>query len=388
MQGNNLNNQDPVLPNSTIGTGNTPPLATSPTVSATFPNSQLDLNHNIQQPISDETPAPFTSPSQDNTTPTPPVNQTSNISDTQVVGSVLSPASATDKPTGISDDTVITASPHVPKKYGGGKVIATIFGIMLIAGAVVAGVKLVQQRQLLEQEASSGSECQHADDCVLLDNAGNSGSFDAPGTIRYVDITDQDETRFNPGQVDDGCYRVNISGNHVSWEKYGPGPTCKDVSNVQIWHEDDDDTPTSTPTLTPTPQSSSTPTPTKPPGVTSTPTPIATTTVTSTLTPTLPPQVSAQCSAVTAYDTNWNVLNAQTLSQLDPGKTIYLTVSGTSTSGSFDRARFTVNGVLRPETTNTKPGASNIFYDSYTIPAGATTFTVSAQVHHTSLGWF
>jgi len=106
--------------------------------------------------------------------------------------------------------------------------------------------------------------------------------------------------------------------------------------------------------------------------------------------PTSPPPgtgPTAQCLDVKAYDTNWNQLNVSQLSQLMAGNTVRFTVAGTSVGeGSIDRARFRINGVQRPEVTQKKP-ASEEFYDEYTIPEGITTFSIGAQIHHTTLGW-
>jgi len=147
-------------------------------------------------------------------------------------------------------------------------------------------------------------------------------------------------------------------------------------------------TPTNRPTTTPSPRPSNTPTtgvgtrtPTPRPSGTSTPRPTAT------ITPTLPPGISAACGDVEAYDTNWNVLSSSQLAQLKSGDSVRFAVSGTTTSGSFDKARVIVNGTTLPETSAKKPG-TDAFYSEYTIPSGLVNFTVTAQVHHITLGWF
>ncbi len=96
---------------------------------------------------------------------------------------------------------------------------------------------------------------------------------------------------------------------------------------------------------------------------------------------------SAQCSTVMIYDQNWNLLSNAALSQLPPGSVIRLVISGTTTEGTIDQARFTVNGVQR-NAVATKRTGTNEFYDDYTIPAGVTTFSVQAQLHHSTFGWF
>lgn len=320
---------------------------------------------------------------------------------------------------------MITA-PHAPQKYGGKKIIATIFGILVLIGGVTAGVVLVQQRQNLEQQAASGSACDQSPDCVLVDNAPNSGSRTVDREITYVDITDKEYHRYNPGNNDDGCRRVNISGNTISWERYGDGPECKDVSNVQIWmsqgptptnagqpefvkichytadqsahpwqaievskqgwesgHDEAHDFKktefdffyTNTDPNCPWPDPGNQ-------GITcadiwcegGSPNPTS-------------PQNFASCSEVKAYDTSWNLLSQTQLANLNSGTIVRFTVSGSASSGTFDKARFSVNSVSLGETTLKKP-SSGEFYIEYTIPEGTTSFNVDAQIHHTELGWF
>lgn len=101
----------------------------------------------------------------------------------------------------------------------------------------------------------------------------------------------------------------------------------------------------------------------------------------------VPPQVETTCLQVKAYDTQWNQLTSSELSGLEPGDVVRFAVAGITTSGSFDKAKFTINGSLRPEVSQKKTGTDE-FYDEYPIPEDTTSFTVSAQVHHTALGWF
>jgi hypothetical protein len=93
------------------------------------------------------------------------------------------------------------------------------------------------------------------------------------------------------------------------------------------------------------------------------------------------------CNSVKVYDTNWNPLTQAQLSALTAGTTIRLAISGTASVGVIDKAKFTVNGVERAEVTQKKPGGSE-FYDEYVIPAGVTSFTISAKLHHDTFGWF
>jgi hypothetical protein len=80
------------------------------------------------------------------------------------------------------------------------------------------------------------------------------------------------------------------------------------------------------------------------PGVTITPTPIPSPTAI----PTLPP-IGAACNNVKAYDSGWNPLSGFDLSSLNAGDIVRFAVGGTTDSGFFDKARFTINGTLRPE---------------------------------------
>lgn len=99
-------------------------------------------------------------------------------------------------------------------------------------------------------------------------------------------------------------------------------------------------------------------------------------------------EISAQCLNVKAYNAQGQKLSVAQLSQLQPGDTVRFSVAGTTTGGgSFTKARFTINGAQRPEVTQ-KISGTDEFFDTYTIPAGVTSFTVSAKIFHSSLGYF
>jgi hypothetical protein len=109
-----------------------------------------------------------------------------------------------------------------------------------------------------------------------------------------------------------------------------------------------------------------------------------------TATPTPPPgeEISALCLNIKAFDTNWDEITD--LSSLRAGDIIRFTVSGTTNSGNIDKARFRINSpTWRTDVVTKKPGTSE-FYDEYTIPEGVTSFTINAQLHHTSsdINWF
>lgn len=117
---------------------------------------------------------------------------------------------------------------------------------------------------------------------------------------------------------------------------------------------------------------------------TSTPTP----TPTASPSPTPTGNVTAQCVEIKAFDANWNQLTTSDLTSLEAGDVIRLTVKGLSSGGTFDKARFTINGNLRAEVTQKRPSTQE-FYDEYTIPAGTTTFNVQAEIHSVQLNqWF
>ncbi len=319
------------------------------------------------QVVDNTEPTPITPPpTQDLSQPNPPpVGDTTSTTNQQPSQDVTIKSNASPFPSDIMQPTV--TAPHAPKKYGGKKIIATIFGVLLLVGGVTAGVLLVQRQQQIAEEAASGKECQQSSSCILLESPGNSGTFNAPKRITHAFITAKDYHRFEPGQSDNGCYKVNIDNTYLSWEKYGPGPDCKDVSNIQVWLGEEELSPTITTTLTPT----------QPPDTTATPTEAQ---------PTQPPQVSAKCLDVKAYDTQWNLLSQNDLNDLNSGDKVRFAVAGQASSGTFSKARFTVNGTSLGEATLKKPG-SDEYYKEYTVPDGVTTFTVKGEVFHSELGW-
>lgn len=96
---------------------------------------------------------------------------------------------------------------------------------------------------------------------------------------------------------------------------------------------------------------------------------------------------TAQCLNIKAYDTAFNLLTVDNLKTLEAGDIFRFAVSGNAASGSFDKARFKINsGSFLPETTAKKPGTQEFYYE-YTIPDGVTSFNITAQIHHSTLGW-
>lgn len=115
-----------------------------------------------------------------------------------------------------------------------------------------------------------------------------------------------------------------------------------------------------------------------------TPTPASTTTE-----PSASPEPTAtiQCLNIKAFSIEWNELSAIQLSQLKTNDQVNFCVNGTTTSGVFDKAKLTINGVVQDETTTRRP-VSDDFCQLYTIPVATTSFNVSAQIHHSIAGWF
>jgi len=95
---------------------------------------------------------------------------------------------------------------------------------------------------------------------------------------------------------------------------------------------------------------------------------------------------TAQCQNIKAYTVGWTLLSASQLAQLEADNQVNFCVAGTTTDGTFSKGKFTINGAVQNETSTKRPG-SNDFCQLYTIPTGTTTFSVSAQIYHSTLGW-
>jgi hypothetical protein len=95
---------------------------------------------------------------------------------------------------------------------------------------------------------------------------------------------------------------------------------------------------------------------------------------------------TASCQNIKAYNSSYVALTSAQLSALTPGTSINFCVVGAASSGTFDKAKFTINGVAQTETTTHRPGAQD-YCQAYEIPTGVTTFNISSQIHHATLGW-
>ena len=99
---------------------------------------------------------------------------------------------------------------------------------------------------------------------------------------------------------------------------------------------------------------------------------------------------TAQCSNVKAYkgDDTFTLLTTDELKALKAGDKVRFAVAGTATggTGSFDKAKFKINSTDSGEVTTKKPSSEEFYYE-FTIPDGTTSFNITAQIHHTTLGW-
>ncbi len=117
-----------------------------------------------------------------------------------------------------------------------------------------------------------------------------------------------------------------------------------------------------------------------------TPSPRPVTPVPATASPSPTPMTTAQCVNTKVYTNGWVELTPEAFKGLSAGIQVYYCVNGVTNSNIFDAGRFTINGVMRAETTVKRPN-SNDFCDLYTIPANTYTFKIQGELHHTVLGW-
>lgn len=116
-----------------------------------------------------------------------------------------------------------------------GKIIATIFGIILLVAGIAAGVLLIGQNQEIREQAAGSDACIKSYLCEFIDEPEDSGIHEARLDISRLIITEKKTRQFNPGVSDDGCYQVTISRNVVMWNRYNTGPGCPKIINIQVW---------------------------------------------------------------------------------------------------------------------------------------------------------
>lgn len=330
------------------------------------------------------------------------------------------------------------------KKFAGGKVIATILGLFLLVGGVGAGLFLVQQNQNPSEQAAGSTTCRTESSCRRAPcpagyTTGQAGCNGNPDNVTCSRIVCSNATP-NPGTECDPGTTVNCTVAGCPGTK-----TCNGSGQFGACQDKTGDNCPAVPTPTPTPvvplgcvgytsfggvdedtanqaclshcvpnwnnltaaekqalvatgchsvygslcQTTNnqgiyyrcmtgtivTPVPTRKPPTVTPPPP----------TPTVPP-ITAQCRGIVAYTENWTALSGSQLSQLKAGNKVNFCVTGAATGGSFDKARFTINTVLQPETSTKRPSSED-YCQLYTIPATVSVFNVTAQIHHITLGW-
>lgn len=362
----------------------------------------------FQSADSSATPPMMQSSTLDNIPPVIPVVEESIITPSEDQGS----SAPSDLP------PVTPSSPK--KKFGGGKIIATILGFLVLAGGIAGGVILTQQNQDVRERAggggcqesgcgSSGLTCNESTGkCMCGSRIGCPDGQTCKSNQCKGDSPD-DCTATNPDRCGGSCTNVKSDDNNCGncGTKCATGQSCKDgrclISN--------------------------------PPGA-----PIGCSGITTSCPEgwtqvsepasgsqaycnaqgqqcknyrveckinggtthcflreeaqcggtcggqETPPPPTAQCQNVKAYSTTWAPLTATQLSQLKATNQVNFCVAGTTTQGTFDKGKFTINGVAQAETTTQRPGSTD-FCQLYTIPAGTNTFNISAQIHHPTLGW-
>jgi hypothetical protein len=131
--------------------------------------NQPDPNKNSSQPI--DKPAGSAPPiifPQSDLPPLPPafstINETgpaeqstpkSDVPATPTLSQVTNPPADINIGSGAPPD-ISSVIPKAKKKFGGGKIIATILGLVVLVGGVGAGILLTQQPQLFQQKAGTG----------------------------------------------------------------------------------------------------------------------------------------------------------------------------------------------------------------------------------------
>lgn len=372
-------------------------------------------------------------------------------------------------------------TPSEPKKkFGGKKIIATILGVLILAGGILGGVVLTRQNQDIREDAAACGYCNSSNICVSC-TGGKQSVGECTTNSQCAPGSDQNPIVCTPGKEDeatcstDGCAGTktrtcNSQGtgwsSFSSCEKLNPncpvpgGAACSGkINNGNLAYSDTNSnsitidaswvsmcqqvcsdaslyaskcTCTQTgltggcntnctiesnlsagqvvsltnPTCgtvqidvgcknsantygsiafvskTAATACGGTSTP-KPPVSTPKPTPVPTPTPTQTPSPA---PGTAMCVDVKAYTETWTLLTASQLSGLKANNKVNFCVRGSTTQGTFTKAKFTINGAAQAETVTKRP-SSDDFCQLYTIPAGTTSFSITAQIFHSTLGW-
>lgn len=349
-------------------------------------------------PMLQQTPSPVVN------AVTTPIGQDITIPTPVGVGSA---APANDIVTDTVMPSVVTSSPK--KKYAGGKVIATILGLFLLVGGVGAGVYLTGQNQNISEKASA-NQCYddgiagHIPKCidpgVCVDSSGapthvTGCNYTGPGgtgatrwckdnTISCGNCTAANPTAIEctnlvelrivgqgecgQPEMNQNCPPGTIKTNVVE-SRYcgrttpncGPG-SAQSLGECCEWGGKDDVSGEK----------------------------ICNKYWIIKYTCVAP---KASCQNIKVYakpSPNQFVLipNAD-LPKIKADQVVSFCVTGSTNIESFDRARFTINGVQRPVTTIKRTGTDD-YCDNYRIKPEDITrpkFEVSAELHHVTLGW-
>lgn len=388
----NQNNPNP----NTTNTNDIAPqsVGSSQPVSPVFPQSDLP-------PL----PPDFQTVVADNSSPTPVKSSTDQP---------INPAIGSAAPVSTFPPVI---SPSPKKKFGGGRIIATILGLFLLIGGVGAGTYLVQQNQNVAEMAKSkdyadkckgvvcesNEECRGDGNCVWVGNPtdenipgyvctsqncpgpafycqSSNNCLDAPGYFQgeaVIPINDSSVScSSSEKKVNNKCVPAgncqNNTGNCYVKTKIGVGDGDKQVCDGPHWTTCAEGYICSNEDCVPSGGGG---------GVGGTPS--EETPDVATVIPTTP---TAQCQNIKAYSPTWTLLTNTQLSALTVGSQVNFCATGSASEGNFDRAKFTINGTAQAETTTVRPGSTD-FCQLYTIPAATTAFNVSAQIHHVTLGW-
>lgn len=386
---NNSNNQNPINP--------LDPIQTVPDIKPTEEIVNVNTQSSQDSPLQAEKPQETVSqnnmetqgfPQMDSSTPPPPPIPT--------VEEIPNEEQGTNSPN-LDIPTVISTDNKVKNKFGG-KTIATILGIFILVGAVGAGVILVKQQQDVREKAKV-FECASNDECGIGEKCKNNlcvAGVTNPATPKPIVTTPTPAP--TTGTLPNGVTATLMPGGctkgTTDFTAISEGKTvtinCSTAVVVKNGLPDRNSygtiqncIPGYYPCTIDDPQIYSTACCKNGTGGRTT----ATTPPSNPITPTNPPSIiTASCLNIKAYDENWALLSVDSLKSLKTGDKVRFTVAGTATSGTFSKAQFTINTVVQPETTSKKPSTEE-FYTEYTIPSGTTSFTINAQIYHSTKGW-
>ena len=227
-------------------------------------------------------------------------------------------------------------------KSATGKIIATVLSLLILVGGVATGVFLVGRQQKMRSRASE-QDCLQSENCIIIKDPEDSGSYQINGIIYDVYLTDENANIFGAGVTEDGCYRTSIDGDSLTWERVGTKSECKNLVNIQVW-------------MIEFPQET-------------------------------PDPVVSQCREITIFDKGWNRLSEGDLNQVAPGDEIIISVTSTTTAGSIEQARFSINNQSQEPTILKRPDTNDL-YINYIIPEGANKLEVTVELYHSTFGWF